>query len=146
LTFSAGCAARNTAAGAYGSAFNAQGGGVVVMEWSTHFIKMWNFPPSKVPASIKAGKPDASTFGTPAFTTEGGSCVMDDHFKGHNIVFDTTFCGSYAGQDYFWQQTSCYKNNPTKYARCQDYVAANPAAFANAYWIINSLKIYKWID
>ncbi len=23
-------------------------------------------------------------------------------------------------------------------------VAANPAAFANAYWIINSLKVYQW--
>lgn len=114
------------------------------MEWSTHFIKVWNFPVNKVPPSIKAGKPDTADFGTPAFTTEGGSCNPDDHFRDHQIVFDTTFCGDYAGQDYFWHQTSCYKNNPTKYARCADYVAANPAAFGNSYWIINSVKVYKW--
>jgi len=139
-----GCAARNTAAGAYGKAFNAQGGGVVVMEWSSNFIKMWNFPPNKVPQTIKDGAPDASTFGTPAFTTEGGTGTTAGFFKDHQIIFDTTFCGNYAGQDYFWQQTSCYKANPTKYAKCADYVAANPAAFANAYWIINSVKVYKW--
>lgn len=139
-----GCSARNTAAGAYGKAFNANGGGVVVMEWTSNFIKMWNFPPGKVPQSLLDGKPDTTTFGTPQFDTEGGTGTTADHFANHQIVFDTTFCGNYAGQDYFWQQTSCYKNNPTKYAKCKDYVAANPAAFANAYWIINSVKVYKW--
>jgi len=139
-----GCAARNTRAGSYGKDFNSRGGGTVVMEWSTNFIKMWNFAPDKVPQTLRDGHPDASTFGTPDFDTEAGSCVMDDHFSTHQIIFDLTFCGNYAGQDQFWQQTSCYKSNPTKYARCADYVAANPAAFANAYWIINSVKVYKW--
>ncbi|KAH6718694.1 concanavalin A-like lectin/glucanase domain-containing protein [Leptodontidium sp. 2 PMI_412] len=139
-----GCAATTTGNGNYGSSFNANGGGIVAMEWTTKFIKMWTFPPNAVPANIKSGKPDTSTWGTPSFTTEGGNCIINDHFKDHNIVFDTTFCGNYAGQDYFWKQTSCYKNNPTKYAKCTDYVAANPAAFQQAYWIINSVKVYQW--
>ncbi|KAH8600699.1 concanavalin A-like lectin/glucanase domain-containing protein [Bisporella sp. PMI_857] len=137
-----GCAA--TAPGPYGTEFNANGGGVVVMEWTTNFIKMWNFKPSEVPANIKSGTPDTASWGLPHFTTQGGTGTTDGHFKEHNIVFDITFCGTYAGLDYFWQQTSCYKSNPTRYPRCIDYVAANPTAFENAYWIINSVKVYKW--
>jgi hypothetical protein len=139
-----GCAATSTTANAYGTPFNNAGGGVVVMEWTTNFIKMWTFPPNKVPANIVSGNPDTSTWGIPSFTTQGGACNMNGHFKDHNIVFDTTFCGTYAGQDYFWQQTSCYKSSPTKYTKCADYVAANPGAFKDAYWIINSVKVYQW--
>ncbi|CZR56468.1 related to mixed-linked glucanase precursor MLG1 [Phialocephala subalpina] len=139
-----GCAATSTTANSYGTPFNNQGGGVVVMEWTTHFIKMWTFAPGAVPANILSEQPDTSTWGTPSFDTEGGSCTMNDHFQAHNIVFDTTFCGNYAGQAYFWQQTSCYKSNPTAYATCAQYVAANPSVFSNAYWIINSLKVYQW--
>lgn len=117
---------------------------MVAMEWTSKFIKMWTFAPNAVPANIKSQKPDTASWGTPSFTTEGGSCDTASHFANHNIVFDTTFCGNYAGQDYFWQQTSCYKNNPTKYASCAAYVAANPAAFAQAYWIINSVKVYQY--
>jgi hypothetical protein len=58
---------------------------------------------------------------------------MNDHFKEHNIVVDTTFCGNFAGQEYFWKQTSCYKNNPAAYPTCAQYVAAKPAAFEQAY-------------
>jgi hypothetical protein len=138
-----GCAASSTIANTYGTPFNNAGGGVVAMEWTDSYIKMWSFSPNAIPANIASGKPDTSTWGTPTFTTGGGTCVINDHFKGHNVVFDTTFCGVYAGQDYFWQQTSCYKNNPTKYASCSAYVAANPAAFKDANWIINSLKVYQ---
>lgn len=114
------------------------------MEWTTHFIKMWTFAPNAVPANIVSETPDTSTWGTPSFDTENGDCTILDHFQAHSIVFDTTFCGNYAGQAYFWEQTSCYKNNPTAYPTCTDYVAANPAAFSQAYWIINSVKIYQW--
>ena len=114
------------------------------MEWTTHFIKMWIFTPGKVPANLIAGSPDTSAadWGTPAFTTEGGSCVMDDHFQLHNIVIDTSFCGTYAGQPALWAETTC----SAKYATCAEYVAANPTAFDNTYWIINSLKVFKWQD
>jgi len=137
-----GCAA--TAPGPYGSLFNSNNGGTIAMEWTSSSIKMWNFSPSQVPQNIKSGQPDPSTWEIPHFTTAGGSCVIDDHFRNHNIVFDITFCGNYAGQDYFWRQTSCYKDNPGKWPRCIDYVAANPGAFENAYWVVNSVKVYQW--
>lgn len=106
---------------------------------------MWTFPPSQVPANIKSQTPDTSTWGTPSFDTENGNCTMAERFKEHSIVFDTTFCGNYAGQTYFWEQTSCYKNNPEMYPDCNSYVAKNPMAFQEAYWIVNSVKVYQYI-
>lgn len=30
-----------------------------------------------------------------------------------------------------------------KAATCKEYVAQNPSAFTEAYWLINSLKVYR---
>lgn len=117
------------------------------MEWATNFIKMWNFAPNNVPKSIQAGRPDTQDFGTPTFNTEGGNCVIEDHFWApHQIVINTGFCGYAAGKDSVWQQTTCHKSNPTKYKTCSSYVAANPDAFAKTYWLINSVKVFRCCD
>ncbi len=53
-------------------------------------------------------------------------------------VFDTTFCGDWAG--------AVWSSSPTcsgLASTCQDYVQNNPSAFANAYWLINSLQVYQ---
>jgi len=56
----------------------------------------------------------------------------------HNIVFDTTFCGDWAGS--VWSSdATCSALAST----CQDYVANNPGDFVDAYWLINSLKVYQ---
>jgi hypothetical protein len=138
-----GCSAINDDPASYGTPFNVQGGGVFSMEWTSDHIKIWNWAPGSIPRDIISGHPDPTLWKTPAFSTAGGSCIIDNHFSNHNIIFDTTFCGNWAGQPYFWQKTSCYKNDPTRYPTCVDYVANNPSAFANANWIINSVKVYQ---
>lgn len=62
------------------------------VEWTSQFIKIWFFPRSSTPSNLKSGKPDTSSWGTPQSFFKG-NCDIDSHFKGHNIVFDTTFCG-----------------------------------------------------
>lgn len=59
----------------------------------------------------------------------------------HNIVFDTTFCGAWAGATNVWDATgsSC----GAKAATCNDFVGNNPAAFVDSYWLINSVKVYQ---
>ena len=52
-------------------------------------------------------------------------------------VFDTTFCGSWAGA--VWESSSCASLAPT----CNAYVQNNPSAFENAYWSVNSLRVYQ---
>ncbi|KAF4637866.1 hypothetical protein G7Y89_g211 [Cudoniella acicularis] len=136
-----GCSASNTNPNNYGKAFNSVGGGVYAMEWTSDVIQIWNFSPGNIPADLLAGTPDTSGWGLPAFTTAQGSCDIDSHFQDHKVVIDTTFCGNWAGQDVFWQATSCY--NKELYPTCASYVAANPGAYSGAYWLINSLKVYK---
>ena len=84
------------------------------MEWTSTAIKIWFFPRDRIPASIiEAGGdigPDPSTFGVPVANFQG-SCDIDAHFYNHSLVFDTTFCGSYAGN--LWAGAGCPLLDPT---------------------------------
>ncbi|TGO28523.1 hypothetical protein BPAE_0026g00120 [Botrytis paeoniae] len=135
------CSGTNPDPNSYGTTFNSNGGGVYAMQWTSDVIRMWNFGPDAIPADITAGTPDPSTWDLPAFTTEGGVCNIDGLFANHKIIFDTTFCGGYAGQTGFWQETTCY--DAEKYPTCDSYVGANPEAYKEAYWLINSVKVYQ---
>lgn len=131
-----GCSQSTTTANNYGDGFNAIGGGVYAMEWTSSAISVYFFPRNAIPGDITAGKPTPSSWGAPQARFSGGGCNIDDHFKNQNIVFDTTFCGDWAGN--VWNTGSC----ASKAATCQDYVANNPSAFTSAYWLINSVKVY----
>lgn len=78
----------------YGTGFNIAGGGVYAMEWTSSVIQVYFFPRLLIPADITAGTPDPSTWGTPLARFSGSGCDIDSNFKNHQIVFDTTFCGS----------------------------------------------------
>ncbi|KAG4033627.1 hypothetical protein MFRU_004g01310 [Monilinia fructicola] len=135
------CSGTNTDPNSYGTPFNNNGGGVYAMQWTSDVIRIWNFGPDAIPADITAGTPDPSTWTLPAFTTEGGVCNIDELFANHKIVFDTSFCGGRAGKTEFWQETTCY--DAEQYPTCDSYVRANPAAYKEAYWLINSVKVYQ---
>ena len=122
----------------YGDGFNDLGGGVYATEWNSDHIAVWFFPRSAIPGDITSGSPDPSGWGAPTAQFEGGSgCDLDDHFMNNQLVFDTTFCGDWAGS--VWSDDStCSALAST----CEDYVAANPSAFEDAYWLVNSIKVY----
>ncbi|KXX77037.1 hypothetical protein MMYC01_206103 [Madurella mycetomatis] len=106
----------------YGAAFNAAGGGVYAMEWTDEAIRLWFFPRGG------AFNPLASA----------NSTTHQDHFADHNIVFDTTFCGDWAGS--VWAADPvCSALAPT----CEEYVGANPEVYREAYWLVNELRIYQ---
>ncbi|KAJ3517309.1 hypothetical protein NM208_g14720 [Fusarium decemcellulare] len=90
-------------------------------------------------ADITSDNPNPSSWGSPlAKFNSGSGCNFDDHFKQHNLIFDTTFCGDWAGDDEVWN------SNPETAAlgSCEDYVASNPEAFQEAYWLVNSIKVF----
>ncbi|KAI9734315.1 MAG: hypothetical protein M1834_002419 [Cirrosporium novae-zelandiae] len=120
----------------YGKNFNAIGGGIYAMEWTSEAIKIWFFPRYQIPRNINSA-PDPSSWGPPTANFQG--CDIDSHFRDHSIVFDTTFCGDYAGG--VWESSSCARL-PSG-STCNNYVANNPGAFAHAYWQINSLAVYQ---
>lgn len=132
-----GCGIATTTANAYGPGFNAAGGGVYAMQWASDGIFVWFFPRGQIPADITSGAPDPSGWGTTIASFAGSGCNFDNSFANHNIVFDTTFCGTWAGS--VWGTSSC----SSLASSCNDYVANNPAAFIDAYWLINSVKVYQ---
>ncbi|GAD96227.1 GPI anchored endo-1,3(4)-beta-glucanase, putative [Paecilomyces variotii No. 5] len=125
----------------FGTGFNDVQGGVYAMEWTDEFIKIWFFPRNAIPQSIQNGKPDTSAFGTPMGNFQG-SCNMTEEFQAQQFIFDTTFCGDWAGN--VFDSAKCVLSNPASALEsCVSYVALNPTAYSEAYWEINSIKIYQ---
>ena len=122
----------------FGTPLNNANGGHYAMEWTSDHINVWFFPRGEEPGDISASAPNPSGWGSPTANFQGGSgCDIDDHFQNNQIVFDTTFCGDWAGN--VWPQDStCSALAPT----CTQYVQNNPNAFSESYWAINSLKVY----
>jgi hypothetical protein len=131
-----GCAIKSKDTQTYGEGLNSNKGGIYATLWTGEAISMFFFPRGQVPQDVLGESPDPSTWGTPAATFSGG-CDIPSFFKDNQIVFDTTFCGDWAGNDF--TQGSC----KSKAATCQEYVTNNPKAFAEAYWTINGLKVYQ---
>jgi hypothetical protein len=115
-------------ASSFGTPFNDIGGGVYATEWTSEYIRIWFFPRDSIPSDIEAGMPDPSTWGLPQANFQG-SCDIDSHFHDHQIVFDTTFCGDWAGADGVWYNDAvCSAMGKT----CKTFVAENPGEFIDA--------------
>ncbi|GFF44759.1 probable endo-1,3(4)-beta-glucanase NFIA_089530 [Aspergillus udagawae] len=136
-----GCVVKGTN-GSSGDPFNEAGGGVYAMEWTDAFIKIWFFARSQIPASLSSGNPDTSSFGTPMAHLQG-SCDFAERFKAQKFIIDTTFCGDWAG-NVFGESGCPMSDSSSPMQSCVNYVAQNPAAFKEAYWEINSIKVYQY--
>ena len=132
-----GCQIKTEDTRTYGSDFNKNGGGVYATEIMDSFINIFFFPRGSLPSDISSASPDPSSWGKP-MAVFMGDCDIPTHFKDMSITFTNTFCGDWAGNTWS-SQGECYKKADT----CVDYVKNNPEAFKDAYWSINSLKVYK---
>ncbi|TVY48138.1 Endo-1,3(4)-beta-glucanase [Lachnellula occidentalis] len=134
-----GCGMTTVDSSNYGTGFNAGGGGVYAMEWTSTAINVYFFPRAAgIPSDITSGSPNPANWTKPIAAFSGSGCDIDQHFMNHNLVFDTTFCGQWAGE--VWGANSkCSALAST----CNAYVAGNPTAFASSYWLINSVKVYQ---
>jgi hypothetical protein len=136
----AGCQISSYNSATFGQGFNANGGGVYATEWTSDAISIFFFPRGAIPGDLSSGNPNPSGWGKPMAKFEGG-CNIDQKFQNHNIIFDVTFCGDWAGN--VWGQDSvCSSKAPS----CQAYVQNNPGAFTDAFWQVNSLKVYSSND
>ncbi|OAA80912.1 GPI anchored endo-1,3(4)-beta-glucanase [Akanthomyces lecanii RCEF 1005] len=120
----------------YGDTFNAVGGGIYAMQWDDEYIKVWHFDRASAPADIAAKKPKPDTWGKPQAVYGGKSCDVKSHFRDMSIVLNINFCGDYGNA--VWANDGCTALAPT----CSEWVAKNPAAFANAYWDVNYIDAY----
>jgi hypothetical protein len=80
---------------------NAARGGVFAMLWASQGMQMWTFGRNTIPPSIKnrASTPVLSEFGPPVANFQG-PCDFDAHFFDHQMIFNTDFCGSNAGETF----------------------------------------------
>ncbi|OMP84383.1 putative endo-1,3(4)-beta-glucanase [Diplodia seriata] len=147
---SEGCRVRATTADSYGDAFNANAGGVYAVQWTSAAIKIWFFPRDRVESEVgewlrdlDAGTAlDIARLGLPQAAFAGGrGCNVDEHFVEHRLIFDTTFCGDWAGNS--WPSKCPSVAGKKKKESCEIYVGAHPEAFEEAYWEINSVAVFK---
>ncbi|KAI4170433.1 MAG: hypothetical protein LQ343_004936 [Gyalolechia ehrenbergii] len=125
-------------AGVYGANINSAGGAVYALEWTSEGMSVWGWSGGGAPADATGDSPDPSDWGNPTGSfPSGSSCEVDTFFKDQQIVFDTTFCGVWAG-DVWPDDPKC----SSLAATCEAYVQNNPSAFKDTYWTINSLKVY----
>jgi hypothetical protein len=136
----AGCSITSQDASSYGDSFNIAGGGVYATLWNSSTISIWHFKRSSIPEDITSTKPNPTKWGQPA-AQFGGACDIDSHFKDHSIIFNTALCGQWAGR--VW--SDC-KECMAKASTCQEFVTNNPKAFEQAYWLINSVRVYDDLD
>ncbi|KDQ21503.1 glycoside hydrolase family 16 protein [Botryobasidium botryosum FD-172 SS1] len=131
-----GCGATLAGSANYGTNFNSEGGGWYAMQKAGDGISVWFWPRNgRVPNDVRNGQSSVNTdaWGTPAVKFTSNSDDMSQCFDTHEILFDLTFCGDYAGGVY--EQSGCPST-------CEDYVDNNPSAFQDAFWVINSLRAY----
>jgi hypothetical protein len=133
----AGCGIKHPSDKSYGAGLNQGGGGVYATQWTDDAISVFFFPRDSIPADALGDSPDPSTWGTPAAKFLSAGCDIKNIFNKQSIVFDTTFCGDWAGN--VWSSGSCASKAPT----CNDYVRDNPSAFTEAFWTINALRVYQ---
>ncbi|KAH8732777.1 concanavalin A-like lectin/glucanase domain-containing protein [Phaeosphaeriaceae sp. PMI808] len=131
-----GCSIQHPSEQSYGAGLNQNGGGVYATSWNADAISIYFFPRGSVPADVLGDNPNPKAWGKPAAKFQGG-CDIDKMFAEQKIIIDTTFCGQWAGK--IWDEGSCASKAKT----CEEYVRDNPEAFAEAYWEINALKVYK---
>ncbi|WYZ46073.1 hypothetical protein EsH8_IX_000298 [Colletotrichum jinshuiense] len=127
-----GCAGLDPAA-----PFGSAEGGVYAMQWTDDAIRVWGFTHANAPADI-ATNPNPETWGTPSFTTS--TCAADKLFGEAQLIMNIDFCGV-AGQDSIWSEGGCQAKAGG--ATCKEWVASNPAAFAEVYFQLKSIKIYS---
>ncbi|CAE6439175.1 unnamed protein product [Rhizoctonia solani] len=126
--------------GSYGQGFNTKNGGWYAMRRTQDGISVWFWArdDATVPDDVRKGAAGVQPelWGLPVADFPANNCDMKSHFGSHEIVFDLTFCGDWAGNEYLYSQVSKCPGT------CVDFVDNNPQAFVEAYWEINSLPTY----
>ncbi|KAJ9104230.1 hypothetical protein QFC19_004047 [Naganishia cerealis] len=130
----------NATSPSLGLQFNQQNGGWYVMWRDVQgsggiYIWFWGRNDAGVPQEIKdgsfSGDVSATSWGVPSANFSIPDCKKD--FNDHVIVFNIALCGDYTAASY--TATGCPGS-------CPSFVMSNPLAFADAYFTMNSLRVF----
>jgi hypothetical protein len=70
------------------------------LKWDASGISVYFFPRNAIPADVVAGTPTPQTWGLPMGNFPSASCNPYEFFKDNSVIFDTTFCGDWAGSSF----------------------------------------------
>jgi len=147
-TGNTGCGLLNGNKASFGTPFNQNGGGVYAMLWDDSGISVFFFSRNSVPSDLAATAPQPQNWGTPVARWPASTCNPAEFMNDHQIIFDTTLCGDWAGAAGVWQASgvagqgaSCAAS--TGAATCEDWVQNNGGAFSEAYWEVKSVHLYQ---
>ncbi|KAL7936945.1 glycoside hydrolase family 16 protein [Trichoderma chlorosporum] len=115
-------------------------GGTYAIEWTSDYIKLYNWARGAEPANLASSNPDTATWGTPAVNLQNSNCNIDKHFNNQRLVFDIDFCGNPVGTPAYWLQ-SC--SMATGQATCADYVARFPGDFSETFFQIQDIRYFS---
>ncbi len=122
--------------GPFASAINNEGGATYAFEWRADIVNVWIWMGASAPIEVKNGSiVDPTTWGPPRAQYLGDCRVNMDKKQEPNMRIYTTFCPLLALDDYY--RSDCFRTAPS----CYQYVATNPSAYQNAYWLINHIKV-----
>ncbi|CAE6445920.1 unnamed protein product [Rhizoctonia solani] len=107
--------------GTFGQRFNAMDGGWFAMRRAQEGVSVWFWSRNNilVPEEVRRGSNNVQPelWGLPVADFPANNCDMKSHFGSHEIVFDLTFCGDWAGNEY--PNSGCP-------GTCVDFVDNNP--------------------
>ena len=126
--------------GTFGPPFNEAGGGTFAMEWDEQGMRsyFWSNACSGAPRDIACRAPDPGNWGTPMSKFVFGGDCPKERFREMHMVVNQALCGDWAG-GIMWGR--CRMRN--SFMSCGSYVRDKPEAFADAYWAIKSIRVYK---
>lgn len=132
-TVNEGCSVQDESKESFGARFNRDGGGVFALHWAQG-IRIWFFPRHQIPKDIRRGTPDPSRWSEASAVFPFGPKTCSAHFfSDMRIVINLTFCGDWAGAQY--KSMGCPGD-------CVSHVMKHPEQFSEAYWSIQSIKVY----
>jgi hypothetical protein len=117
-----GCGVTAPSSTSYGTGFNNIDGGIYATQITPTSISIWFFPRNAIPTNLQ----DPTTWGAPQANFQG--CDVQSHFSNLQLVFDTTFCGDWAGNVWPYDATCA----PKDANGCVDFVAKNPGAYEDS--------------
>merc|ERR1712048_939368 len=103
------------------------------------FAKLWIWSKGNVPSDVTSGNPNPSSWGTPMSNFPLGNTGCGNKFVDQMMIINTELCGDWAGN--VWNNYGC--SGQTGVGSCVDYVRYHGSSMGEAYWSINSIKIYS---
>ncbi|KAG7529178.1 hypothetical protein FFLO_05765 [Filobasidium floriforme] len=128
-----GCGIASAADRTTGKGFNDDGGGVYVTAWMDGGISIWIFKRWDTPEDVwdRSRTPEPDSWRLPDAHFAASGC----HFTEMQMIFDTQFCGDWAGSSGAWSGSGCP-------GTCAETVMT-AANFNEAYFAINDLRVYS---